>query len=227
MSHSSWYALEAVGTERATSDLGNFLVVGNAQVWAIIFPSFLFVHSHFFPFNHFPFFWRLTNVAGQIFFGSYPAIQIITWHFGNSHCTAAAFLKHWRNNSKRPWPWERTWPHSCLWPHLLLCLSDLFPSVRIKWNHNGEKDLSVWRKRKLILKVTKVNKGFYLVRDPYRKQITLCLYEMSQSNLLNSSSRLDKNRWQHQLDVAKHGQTVQLRLSKWCVQKKGQIVFFS
>lgn len=180
MSHSSRYAMEAVGTETATSDLGNFLVVGNARVWAIIFPSFLFVHSHCFPFNHFPFFWRPTNVAGQIFFGSYPVIQIITWRFGNTRCTAAAFTNYWKNNSKRPWPRKRTWPHSCSWPHLLLCLLVLFPSVRITWNHNGEKDLSVWRRRKLISKVTKVNKVLYLERDPHREQIRQRLYEMSQ-----------------------------------------------
>lgn len=40
--------------------------------------------------------------------------------------------------------------HSCLSPHLLLCLLDLFPSVRTKWHKNREKDLTVGRNRELI-----------------------------------------------------------------------------
>lgn len=110
MSYSSWYALEAAGTETATSSLGDSLIVGTAQRSAFICPFSLFIIPTCSPSNHFPFFWRLTNVACQILFGSYPVIQIITWHFGNIHCEAAALMEDQKNNSERLEPWKRTWP---------------------------------------------------------------------------------------------------------------------
>lgn len=101
-------------------------------------------------------------------------MQIITWHLETFTCEAAAFMKHRKNNSKRLWPWKKEHDlsvHSCLSPQLPLCLLDLFPSVKIKWHNNGEKDLSVWGKEKLISKVAEVNKGFYLECIPYRKKM--------------------------------------------------------
>lgn len=53
MSYSSWYALEAAGTETATSSLGDSLIVGTAQRSAFIFPFSLSIYSHFFPFKPF------------------------------------------------------------------------------------------------------------------------------------------------------------------------------
>lgn len=104
-----------------------------------IFPSFLPIHplllslsNRFFPL-------RLTNVACQILFGSYPVIQIITWHFGCICRGAAAFMQRLKSNSRQLWPWARTWPQCTQ----LLVTSPptlsfgLVSCVRIKWHNNG------------------------------------------------------------------------------------------
>lgn len=171
MSHSSWYALEAVGTERATSDSGNFLLVGNrSNLVPSSSPLFSSSIPYFFPFQTVFFFFslRLTNVACQILFGSYPVIQIIAWHFGCIYRGAAAFMQRLKSNSRQLWPWARTWPQCTQ----LLVTSPptlsfgLVSCVRIKWHNNGARPRCLGEEKasvKVIGVKKKKRKSIYLV----------------------------------------------------------------
>lgn len=173
MSHSSWYTLEAVGTETATSDLGNFPVVGTAQVWAFIFPSFLFIHSHLEPFSPLSFsdwlMWRARFSLGR------------TLRHKSSLNTLESFiaspeaLGERTKDKARP---SENMTSVCTAACHLTSRFVLLPSVGIQWHNDGrerERGLCCWRRRKLISKASEVNFNLWCI--PERRQIRLNLYK--------------------------------------------------
>lgn len=165
MSHSSWCALEAVGTERATSDSGNFLVVGNrSSLVPSSSPLFSSSIPYFFPFQTVFFspcdwlMWRARFSSGHT-----PWYKSSLDTFGCIYRGAAAFTQRLKSNSRQLWPWARTWPQCTQ----LLVTSPptlsfgLVPCVRIKWHNNGarpqkrlQQKSSGWKRKK--------RKNFYL-----------------------------------------------------------------
>lgn len=170
MSHSSRYALEGVGTQRATSD---FAGRGNCSTSGL--------HLSLFSLHPFPLLLLLTIFPS---FGDW-----LMWHarFSLGH---SLWYKSWLDTWKRllvrlqlSWSTKRitargsdpkrenmtsVYTAAChLFYHFVSFCQDKTDTIMERKASESQ-----------FQKVTEVNKGFYLECIPYRKQIRLCLNEM-------------------------------------------------